>query len=196
MTTLVRELFAAPPAKRAPGVKVSGWVRTMRESKAFAFVELNDGSYFKNLQIVLEADKLENYHELTKKIGVGAAIEAEGELVPTPEMKQPFELKATALTVLGESPSDYPLQKKAPHAGIPSHHTAFAAARQPLPVRLPRALAGGAGHPPLLPRSRLCLRTHPHPHRQRLRGCGRDVPRHHAGTRAKPPRLPDGKRGL
>ena len=112
MTTLVRELFAAPPAEARAGVKVSGWVRTMRESKAFAFVELNDGSYFKNLQIVLEAEKLENYHELTKKIGVGAAIEAEGELVPTPEMKQPFELKATALTVLGESPSDYPLQKK------------------------------------------------------------------------------------
>ena len=112
MTTLVRELFAAPPAEARAGVKVSGWVRTMRESKAFAFVELNDGSYFKNLQIVLEADKLENYHELTKKIGVGAAIEAEGEIVPTPEMKQPFELKATALTVLGESPSDYPLQKK------------------------------------------------------------------------------------
>ena len=63
MTTLVRELFAAPPAEARAGVKVSGWVRTMRESKAFAFVELNDGSYFKNLQIVLEADKLENYHE-------------------------------------------------------------------------------------------------------------------------------------
>ena len=112
MTTLIRELFAAPPVQTRTGVKVSGWVRTMRESKAFAFVELNDGSYFKNLQIVLEADKLENYHELTKKIGVGAAIEAEGEIVPTPEMKQPFELKAARLAVLGESPSDYPLQKK------------------------------------------------------------------------------------
>ena len=83
MTTLVRELFAAPPAEARAGVKVSGWVRTMRRIEGVCLCGLNDGSYFKNLQIVLEADKLENYHELTKKIGVGAAIEAEGEIVPT-----------------------------------------------------------------------------------------------------------------
>ena len=112
MTTLVRELFKSVPATNLEGVQISGWVRTMRESKSFAFVELNDGSYFKNLQIVLEADKLPNYREIVRKIGVGAAIEAEGTLVLTPEMQQPFELKAEKLEVVGESPSDYPLQKK------------------------------------------------------------------------------------
>ena len=109
---LIKELYTHMPAADVMQVKVSGWVRTMRESKSFAFVELNDGTYFRNLQIILEADKLDNYKALTSAIGVGAAIEAEGTLVLTPENKQPFELKAEACTVVGESPSDYPLQKK------------------------------------------------------------------------------------
>ena len=109
---LIKELYTHIPAGDLTQVKVNGWVRTMRESKTFAFVELNDGSYFKNLQIVLEADKLPNYREVTHAIGVGAAIEAVGTLVLTPDMKQPFELKAENVQVLGESPSDYPLQKK------------------------------------------------------------------------------------
>ena len=109
---LIKQLFTEMPSADLPGVKVNGWVRTMRDSNAFAFVELNDGSYFKNLQLILEADKLANYRELTKAIGVGAAIEAEGTLVLTPDNKQPFELKVDAVTVVGESPSDYPLQKK------------------------------------------------------------------------------------
>ena len=87
---LVKELYTQTPGQDLPEVKVNGWVRTMRESKAFAFVELNDGSYFRNLQIILEEAKLENYREVTKGIGVGAAIEVTGTLVLTPEMKQPF----------------------------------------------------------------------------------------------------------
>ena len=109
---LVRQLYTNPPAQDLASVRVNGWVRTMRQSKTFAFVVLNDGSYFENLQIVLEADKLPDYAEVTKAIGVGASIEAEGTLVLTPGNQQPFELKAERLTVLGESPSDYPLQKK------------------------------------------------------------------------------------
>ncbi len=109
---LIKELYTHMPAADVQQVKVNGWVRTMRESKSFAFVELNDGSYFRNLQIILEADKLDDYKALTGAIGVGAAIEAEGTLVLTPENKQPFELKAERCTVVGQSPSDYPLQKK------------------------------------------------------------------------------------
>ena len=109
---LVKQLFTDRPAADVQGVKVNGWVRTIRESKAFAFVELNDGTYFKNLQIILEADKLPDYAEVVKHIATGAAIEAEGTLVLTPENKQPFELKAERITVVGESPADYPLQKK------------------------------------------------------------------------------------
>ena len=110
--TLVKELFTNTPAENACGITVSGWVRTMRESKTFAFVELNDGSYFRNLQVVLEEGRLNNYREIVKGISVGAAVEFTGDLELTPEMKQPFELKATSATIVGESPSDYPLQKK------------------------------------------------------------------------------------
>ena len=75
-------------------------------------MELNDGSYFRNLQVVLEEARLENYREITRGIGVGAAIEVCGTLVLTPDMKQPFELKAESVRIVGESPADYPLQKK------------------------------------------------------------------------------------
>ncbi len=109
---LVRELYTRIPEADLEEVKINGWVRTMRESKALAFVELNDGSYFRNLQVILEPDKLDNYREAVKKIGVGAAIEVTGTLALTPEMKQPFELKADSIVVVGESPADYPLQKK------------------------------------------------------------------------------------
>ncbi len=108
----IKQLYSKIPVVAMNNVTVSGWVRTLRDSKAFAFIELNDGTYFKNLQIVLEEDKLAGYKELVRRIGVGAAIEATGTLIPTPDMKQPFELKAEQLTVVGESPSDYPLQKK------------------------------------------------------------------------------------
>ena len=110
--TLIKDLYTHMPAADIEHLKVSGWVRTIRESKAFAFVELNDGTYFKNLQIILEADKLPEYASLVRTITTGAAIEGEGRLVLTPDMKQPFELKATSVTLVGESPSDYPLQKK------------------------------------------------------------------------------------
>jgi len=110
--TTVRSLFRTPPKEDLPGVQVSGWVRTMRESKSFAFVELADGTFFKPLQLVLEEEKLPEYKELTRTIGVGASVAAEGTLMLTPGAKQPFELKVTSMRVIGESPSDYPLQKK------------------------------------------------------------------------------------
>ena len=109
---LIKQLYTATPAADLAGVKVSGWVRTKRESKTIAFVALNDGTYFQNLQIILEPDRLADYADTVRRITTGAAIEAEGTLVLTPGSKQPFELKAEKVTVVGESPSDYPLQKK------------------------------------------------------------------------------------
>ncbi|MDL2206770.1 asparagine--tRNA ligase [Eubacteriales bacterium OttesenSCG-928-N13] len=108
----IKQLFTQLPTEEMQDVRVSGWVRTLRDSKAFAFIELNDGSYFKNLQLVMEENNFPNYKELVRDIGVGASVEATGTLVPTPGMKQPFELKLTELTLVGASPSDYPLQKK------------------------------------------------------------------------------------
>jgi asparaginyl-tRNA synthetase len=110
--TTVRDLYARVPERDVPEVEIRGWVRTMRTSKAFAFVELNDGTHFKNLQIVLEEARVANYADVVKRITVGAAAAFTGALVLTPGMKQPFELKARSADVVGESPVDYPLQKK------------------------------------------------------------------------------------
>ena len=92
-------------------VSVSGWIRTLRCSKSFGFIELNDGSSFKNLQIVSEEDKLENYSEVSK-LSVGSSVSVKGNLEFTPEAKQPFELKASEVEIQGVSAPDYPLQKK------------------------------------------------------------------------------------
>ncbi len=111
-SVIVRELFASIPTDVIPGVTVKGWVRTSRESKNFAFIVINDGSCFNNLQIVVEESAINNYAEVMKQITVGASIEVTGRIEPTPGMQQPFEMKAESLTVLGISPVDYPLQKK------------------------------------------------------------------------------------
>ena len=106
---LVRQLFRQTPADGAQ-LLVSGWVRTVRDSKAFAFIELNDGSFFKNLQVVLD-ESVPDFREVVK-VTLGSAIEVEGTLKLTPEAKQPFELKASRVTVVGMAAADYPLQKK------------------------------------------------------------------------------------
>ncbi len=92
-------------------VKVAGWAKTIRDSKAFGFIELNDGSCFKNTQVVFERETLANYDEIAKQ-NVGCALLVTGILVVTPENKQPYEIKATKIEVEGESTPDYPLQKK------------------------------------------------------------------------------------
>ena len=92
-------------------VTVAGWAKTIRDSKAFGFIELNDGSCFKNTQIVFERENLDNYDEIAKE-NVGCALIVTGLVVSTPENKQPFEIKAQKIVVEGESTPDYPLQKK------------------------------------------------------------------------------------
>ena len=109
--TVIKKLYRETESYAGQEIQISGWVRTIRVSKNFGFIELNDGSFFKNLQIVIEHDKLDNYAELGK-LNVGAAITAKGTLVETPDAKQPFELKADEVIIDGTSTSDYPLQKK------------------------------------------------------------------------------------
>jgi len=92
-------------------IEVAGWVRTIRDSKTFGFIELNDGSFLKNLQIVFEESVLDNFKEIAR-LPQGSSIRARGLLVPTPEAKQPFELKAEAIEIEGLCSLDYPLQKK------------------------------------------------------------------------------------
>ena len=111
MTESIRELFQSPPKADIPGFTISGWVRTVRDSKAFGFIEVNDGTSFKNLQIVLEDGKTASFTDALK-ITLGSAIRATGTLTLTPGMKQPFELKADTVEAVGLCDPAYPLQKK------------------------------------------------------------------------------------
>ena len=106
----VRELYKNREAYLDKEVTVGGWVRSIRDSKAFGFIVVNDGSFFETLQIVYH-DTMENFAEISK-LNVGAAIIVKGVLTATPQAKQPFEIQATEVVVEGASSPEYPLQKK------------------------------------------------------------------------------------
>ncbi|HKL41316.1 MAG TPA: asparagine--tRNA ligase [Clostridia bacterium] len=106
----VKDFFERTDEFIGQQVKINGWIRKSRGSKNIAFIELNDGTYFENLQIIASKD-LVNFDEVSK-YSIAAAIEVEGELVETPNMKQPFELQASKVVLLADSDSDYPLQNK------------------------------------------------------------------------------------
>ena len=109
--TKIAQIFADQERFGGQEVTVSGWARTIRDMKTFGFIELNDGSCFKNLQIVMDANSLANYKEIAGQ-NVGAALTVTGAVVLTPEAKQPLEIKAASIAVEGPSTPDYPLQKK------------------------------------------------------------------------------------
>ncbi|MBP3361570.1 MAG: asparagine--tRNA ligase [Clostridia bacterium] len=111
MKTVIKNVYRDTDTYAEKEICLSGWVRTIRASKNFGFIELNDGSFFKNLQIVMEESELENYQEISK-LNVGASVTVTGKLVLTPEAKQPFEVKAAEIVIEGTSTPDYPLQKK------------------------------------------------------------------------------------
>lgn len=106
----IRDLHKSYQKYADKEITLCGWARTVRDSKNIAFVELNDGA-FKSVQIVVEKDKIKNYDEVVKQ-NVGASFEVKGKLVCTPNAQQAFEVNAQEVKVLGESASDYPLQKK------------------------------------------------------------------------------------
>ena len=108
---LVRNIYESPESFGGKTVTLGGWVRNLRDSKAFGFIDLNDGSYFKSMQVVFEREKIDNYDEIAGQ-NVGAALIVTGVLTLTPGAKQPFELKATEIAVEGTSTPDYPLQPK------------------------------------------------------------------------------------
>ena len=92
-------------------VKDCGWVRSARGGKSFGFLDLNDGSSFKGIQVVFDADKLANFDEISK-LNTGSSVVCEGILVLTPEARQPFEIQASSVSVICATDADYPLQKK------------------------------------------------------------------------------------
>ncbi len=108
---LIAHLYADMQAYGGKEVILGGWARSIRDSKAFGFIDLNDGSCFKSAQVVFEREKIANYDEIAK-LNVGSAVVVRGRVELTPEMKQPFEIKAISVEVEGTSTPDYPLQKK------------------------------------------------------------------------------------
>lgn len=108
--THVKEIFRNPDAFAGKEIVVSGWIRTLRASKNFGFIELNDGTFFNNIQVVFE-ENLSNFAEVSKYT-IATSIIVKGNLEITPDAKQPFELKATEIVLEGASDPAYPLQKK------------------------------------------------------------------------------------
>lgn len=108
--THVKEIFRNPEAFDGKEIVVSGWIRTLRASKNFGFIELNDGTFFNNIQVVFE-ENLSNFAEVSK-YSIATSIIVTGKLEITPDAKQPFEIKATEIVLEGASDPSYPLQKK------------------------------------------------------------------------------------
>jgi len=106
----IRELYRNKDQYIGKKVQVGGWVRSIRDSKSFGFIVLHDGTYFQSLQVVYH-DTLDNFQAISK-LNVGSAIIVYGELVATPQAKQPFEIQAEKVEIEGASTPDYPIQKK------------------------------------------------------------------------------------
>lgn len=109
--TEIRLLFTDPGSYTGRHVKIAGWIRTLRDSKSFGFIELNDGSCFKNIQVVLEDRVLDNFKDICR-LNAGSSVYVEGLLAETPGAKQPFEVKAEKVIIEGLCTPEYPLQKK------------------------------------------------------------------------------------
>ena len=108
--TIIRDLFKNTNSYVNKKIILEGWVRTLRDSKSFGFIELNDGSFFKNVQVVFN-DKLDNFENI-KKLTISSSIKVEGMLVLTENAKQPFEIQAEKIEIESLSDNSYPLQKK------------------------------------------------------------------------------------
>jgi len=107
----VKSIYENPGQFGGKEVTLGGWVRNLRDSKAFGFIDLNDGSCFKSVQVVFERDKMDNYDEIARQ-NVGASLIVRGKVELTPAAKQPFEIKAIEIAVEGTSTPEYPLQPK------------------------------------------------------------------------------------
>lgn len=106
-----RDIFKETEKYLGKEITVAGWIRQIRDSKKLGFIELNDGSFFKSIQVIFEDDKIDNFEEVAK-LNISASILVKGTLVETPNSKQPFEIHAKSIEILGTSDPDYPIQAK------------------------------------------------------------------------------------
>lgn len=107
---IIKKLFRNPEEFYGKEIQISGWVRTLRDQKTFGFIEVNDGSFFKNIQVVFD-DKLSNFEEICK-LTLSTSITVVGEFVKTENAKQAFEIHAKEISVIANASPEYPLQKK------------------------------------------------------------------------------------
>ena len=107
----IKEIFRNQKDYVGKEISVCGWIRQIRDSKKLGFIELNDGSFFKCIQVIFEEDKISNFKDVAK-LSISSSISVKGDLVETPDGKQPFEIQAKEVIIEGMSNSDYPLQKK------------------------------------------------------------------------------------
>ena len=110
MKILVKDLFRNIDKYEGEEVEISGWVKTLRDSKNFGFIEINDGSFFKNVQIVFDTN-LSNFEDI-RKLSISSSIIVNGKVLKTENAKQPFEIKANNIEIINQADLDYPLQKK------------------------------------------------------------------------------------
>ena len=172
--TPVRSLFEDTKRFDGKTVKVGGWVRNLRASKNFGFINLSDGTYFSQVQVVFGAE-LANFQEISK-LNISAAVIVTGTLVVTPDAKQPFEIQASEISVEGPSTPDFPIQPKRHSMEFLRTLPHLRPENQHLPGGVPRAQHHRLRHPQVLPGARLRLCPHAAHHRLRLRGRRRDVP--------------------
>ena len=107
----IKEIFRNQKEYIGKEISVCGWIRQIRDSKKLGFIELNDGSFFKCIQVIFEEDKISNFKDVAK-LSISSSILVKGDLVETPEGKQPFEIHAKEIEILGASDLDYPIQNK------------------------------------------------------------------------------------
>ena len=144
--TELKKVLEQAEALAGQQITVCGWVKTIRDSKALGFIELNDGSSFSNLQVVFEDANISNFKEIAK-CNVGTALRVTGTLMLTPNAKQPCEIHACEVVVEGVSAPDYPLQKKRHSLGISAHYCPSASQDQYLQRGFPCPFGGGVCHP-------------------------------------------------
>lgn len=159
--TLVKHVLDSE--EEMPDVLIQGWVRTRRDSKAFSFLEVNDGSSVASLQVV--ADEGIPGYERIGEMATGSAVSIRGALVAG-QGRQRWELRAASLELVGAVPDSYPLQKKGAYAGVSAFHRPFAPPHQPVWSRVPYAQQAGLRHPPLFPGKGFFLGQHSHYYRQ------------------------------
>lgn len=107
---IIKNLFKNPEEFYSKDIKISGWIKTVRDSKTFGFLEVNDGSFFKNIQVVFD-NKLKNFEEICK-LTISSSVQICGSFVKTENAKQAFEIHAKEVNIINLADSDYPLQKK------------------------------------------------------------------------------------